>query len=158
MNDNNDMDFLEMGRLLALALASGGAAFEHRRQMLGLGLRRARYFVRVWNAFGSLDVDREMLLAVGWTKLQLVAHVVNSRNVGAWLVFLLNHSYQEARRVVDGKLPLEKLHALMFYLLPAEYEIVAAGLVKFGAIHEKGALIDKERALVAAMAHLRGGG
>jgi hypothetical protein len=144
--------------LLAQSLDDGVEEFDSLRCTFGLGARRARYYVRVWQAFRHLDIEREALLAVGWTKLQMVADVVNPKNVRAWVAFLLGHSVQEVRMVLNGRVPLEKLHALMFYLPPADYEIVAGGLMMFGASHVSGALINKERALVSAMAHLQGRG
>ena len=81
MNEKESMDFVEAARLLADALEISTAEFERVRTALGIGLRRARYFVRVWGAFRTLDVEREVLLAVGWTKLQMIADVLTPKNV-----------------------------------------------------------------------------
>ena len=124
----------------------------------GLGLRKAYYLLKIWDRFASLDLPRERLAEVGWTKLTLIATLAPPGTEVSWLELAARGS---TAKELEAKLKgagwgKAKAHSVLLRLSPSQYRTFARILQKFGAQPAKKGrgLVDKERALMKALGEI----
>lgn len=147
----SSIDFIQLGHDLNAALAQGEAQFNAYLEAKGLGQRKAYYLMSVLKAFDTLPVKKDRLLAIGWTKLSIIAPVVNPENWDYWLVQAENLNAVELKELVKGKTPYLHKHCVMYYLTPDEFELLATVSEQFGAVREGRTIHGKEAALMDAL-------
>lgn len=148
-------DFMMTGKLLAELHAHDPAQCLSAARSMGMSRRKAYYLMELHETYGKLKVPKNVLLEIGWTKLQIIRGVVNASNWDHWLALAKALAVHQLKDAVKGK-PLEfGKHCLLFYLGSYEFDLVAGVLVKYGAEHEDRTIYGKEAALVKAMSRLQ---
>ena len=124
----------------------------------GLGLRKAYYLRKIWERFAHLDVSRERLAEVGWTKLTLIATYAPSGAEARWLDLATTGATAKEleSRLKGAGWGKPKAHSVLLRLSPSQYRTLAGMLQKFGArpARKGRGLVDKERALMRALERL----
>ena len=147
-------DFMVTGRLLRELSELDTGKFRGTLRSMGLSLRKAYYLIEVYETYHALKIPKETLLGVGWTKLQVMAQVITPENWPYWIAHAEALAVHELKDLVQGKtLELDK-HCVLFYLTPAQFELLAAVLVKHGALRDGRSILGKEDALVRALVRL----
>lgn len=79
---------------------------------VNIARRTAHRMIRVWKEYVlRLEVQAEKLIAVGGTKLDMIASHVDENNVDKWLNTAVTLSKSDLRAEIDGKEPVFKLVA-----------------------------------------------
>lgn len=149
-----DARFLEIGRLLrdyydTLEGEEGlkGKALKTILKGARISRRRAFYWMEIDRVYRERGINPKRLIQIGWTKLSLVAKLVDDDDVEEWLSFLEGATADAIRAFLKGQeLPA---YRLTFKLSKAQYEIIAGTLLANGAFLTSGAgLANKELALL----------
>lgn len=124
----------------------------------GLGIRKAYYLLKIWERFAALDVPRERLAEVGWSKLTLIASYAPPGTESHWLELAAGG---DTAKELEAKLKgagwgKAKAHSVLLRLSPTQYRTFARVLQKFGAQPAKKGrgLVGKERALMKALGEI----
>ena len=120
-------------------------------EQLGIKKRKAYYMLELADALPHIDAPRERLLAIGWTKLQIVAPHITSGDAEHLLAAAEEHTVPVLKKIVAGREPPERTHIMMFVLDDAQHEIARQALLAHGATRSSRGLHGKEAALVAAL-------
>ncbi|MBB4201058.1 hypothetical protein CCR94_11330 [Rhodoblastus sphagnicola] len=117
--------------------------------------RKAYALLQIWGRFAGLDVPRELLIDVGWTKATLVARLAEPGTELGWLDLANGITAKELEATLRGEeRAQEKMHSVLFRLTPAQHALLTKVLLKHGATRPpKGkGLCGKEAALMKALA------
>lgn len=144
-------DFVDAGKRLRMLQDSDPDEFAREATESGVGLRKAYYLVEIDRAFDGLNVPKERMLKIGWTKLQLLAAHVTAQNYRTLLDQAEAHSVHELQSLLAGKPASEDKHCVLLYLTKSEFEILARVVVSHGGRRNGRSLQDKEKALIAAL-------
>lgn len=156
-NSPQIVDFVDIGRQLTELHEMMPDQFHTVASDAGLSLRKAYYLMEVFAAFGHLHAPRERVLAIGWTKAQLLAKVITESNWHYWLKQAETLAAHELKDLVKGIEPELNKHCVLLYLTAAEFDLMAKVLVHFGAVRNGRYIGGKEEALTAALASLAKG-
>jgi hypothetical protein len=120
----------------------------------GLGTRKAYYLLEIWERFSGLNIQKRLLVDVGWTKLALMAKHSAPGMEPTWLDLAQRHTVKELEAMLkEGPHEKLKAHSTLLRLSPSQYKVFATVLPKFGAKpprRGKG-LMNKEQALTRAL-------
>jgi hypothetical protein len=122
-----------------------------------LGSRKAYYLLKTWDRFAKLDVSREVLADIGWTKAALIASYAPPGSETNWLELAGEITAKDLEgRLRGGGWGKPKGHSVLLRLSPSQYRIFTRVLRRFGAKPAgKGrGLVDKERALMKALGEI----
>ena len=147
-----DKAFLDLGHLLRIAQDNDKPLFESLRKIPGLGSRKAYYLAGIDRVFGELPVERERLIQIGWTKLQLMAGVLNETNYHELLVAAENHTAQQLKAIVKGQKAPGKQRVVLFYLSPEQYRLYAKALIKHGGQKSGRGFLNHDEAVMKLIA------
>ena len=146
-----DDSFLDLGELLRFLQLNDMKTFHTLLSFPQLGRRKGYYLAKINRTFGHLNIDKERLLKIGWTKLQMVTAYVNDENYEDYLALAEELKAYNLANVLKGKMMVANGRTIVMYLSPAQYKVFESGVVKFGAIVNGRGIIDKEKALMKAL-------
>lgn len=147
-------DFMATGKLLAELNDLDPVTFRSTLQAMGLSLRKGYYLIEIHQTYAKLKIPKEVLLGIGWTKLQVMASVVSPSSWPFWIAQAEALAVHELKDLVAGKaLHLDK-HCVLFYLTPAEFDVLSMVLVRHGATRDGRSILGKEEALMKCMVRL----
>lgn len=125
----------------------------------GLGSRKAYYLLKTWGRFAQLDVSREILAEVGWTKAALIASYAPPGTEARWVEHA--RSGRVTAKELEGRLRgggwgKSKGHSILLRLTRSQYRTLMGVLQKFGAkpARKGRGFVDKERALMKALGQI----
>jgi hypothetical protein len=120
----------------------------------GLGRRRAFYLKKIWGRFADLDIDRSLLVELGWKKLSLVAKYSPAGKERRGLKLAQKHTSRALEMILrGGTADMAEAHSVLLWLDPPQYKVFADVLLKFGATYagRSKALVGREEALTHAL-------
>ena len=148
--------FLDLAALLRRLRAEQPEGFLAVVNLPKLGRRKVYYFLAIDEAFGGLPHLRPRLLAVGWTKLSLIAKFATAESLEGLLQLAEGHNVQELKLLLKGIAIKPGGRALLLYLDADEFQLVRQALRRYGAKDGPKGLMNKEAALVEALSKLAG--
>lgn len=129
--------------------------FSYLAKLTGIGLRKAYYLAAIDRRFQKLGVDRARLSNIGWTKARLISDYVTKENCEDLLALAETSTARELTLKLRKEEPLSGTRCVILYLKPKEYEIFSDVLLAHGASRSGRGLMDKEEALISALAQLK---
>jgi hypothetical protein len=119
-----------------------------------LSRRTIYYLLRVWQMVTDLDIPRERLVRIGWTKMAVLAENCEPGDVKDALELAETHTAKELPDALKGILPKRKARTVKLRLTPRQYDQFAAVLLANGARRPKKGrgLSGMEKALMKALA------
>lgn len=144
-------DFIALGRYLRAVSEAPGASVAEAGAQLGVNRRKAQYLVEIAKAIDSLDIPEERLRRIGWTKLSVIAPVLEAGHADDLLTAAEKHKVPDLQVIVAGREPAPRRHVMKFDLDDAQHAVVRAALLAHGASPSSRGLHGKEAALVAAL-------
>jgi hypothetical protein len=150
-------DLMDVARHLRQVLERRPDEFLTVAKQLGIAKRKAYYYAEIDRAFTHLKVDSRRLNRIGWTKLRLVSPHINTRNCERLLKLAeQNSTYGLARLMNNDEVDAgSKVHTVLLYLSPEQYEVFRDVLEAHGAKAAGSGLSEKEQALTKALRKLR---
>ena len=88
-------------------------------------MRKAYYLVEIDKALEGYRIPKEKMLSIGWTKLQMISAHITKKNYRILLEQADAHPVHELQDILDGKGVVENRHAMLFYLTPDQFELLA---------------------------------
>jgi len=156
MINEEEKRFLDLAALLRRLKADQPETFLSIVNLPKLGRRRAYYFLAIDEAFGGAPHLRPRLLAVGWTKLGLIARFVTADSLEALLQLAESHTVHELKLRLKGIAIKPGGRAVLLYLDADEFKLFRRALRRYGAKDGPRGLMNKETALVEALSKLAG--
>jgi hypothetical protein len=147
-------DFLALGKLLREAQEKDNLSIDQVVKRFGVHKRKAYYLIQIDQVFGGLDVSRDRLRRVGWTKLAELHPFVTPDNVDRLLTLAEGNPTHRLQALASGEAEGGKTHAVVMYLTDDQYAIFREVLLAHGARTGARGLADKEAALTAALQKL----
>ena len=147
LNDN----FLELGSLLRQLYDTAPEDFASIAKIRALGKRKAYYLVQIDRAFAELNVPQARLNAIGWSKLAVIAPVVDRDNVEQWLTKAEKYDAENLKATVRGKPPVNNVRLILLRFSPAQFSTFVKAILAHGARRRGGGFVDKELALTSAL-------
>ena len=133
---------------------SGEIGLTEAADTIGMSRRAAYYLVDVWDRIRDLDVPRDRLAAIGWTKLAILARHRPEKITEKDLKLAETCIVDALAAALDGS-PLKspKIHKVLLRLTATQYKRFEATLLANGAKAPKNGrgLAGKERALMKAL-------
>jgi hypothetical protein len=120
----------------------------------GFSVRTARYLASIDRAYRNLRVPRHRLISIGWTKLAMLADVVDQKNCLELLTLAESFTVQELALILRGREPVEGTRCVLLYLTPPEYAVFETAIVAHGGTRTGRGLFNKEAALIKALSKL----
>src|SRR5919106_1762799 len=77
---NLGSDFVEDAKVLRQLHDEDPAEFAKVAEQSGIGLRKAYYLVEIDRAFEGYPIQKEKMLSIGWTKLQMISAHLTKKN------------------------------------------------------------------------------
>jgi len=112
--------------------------------------RKARYFIDIWDKVKALDLPKEKVNALGWTKMKEVASVITEKNAKEWLEKaqkMTSRELAEAAKIVRKKdttdMDVPSITTLTLRMTEAEANVILE------AIDEAKNLCDSTNAVIA---------
>lgn len=117
--------------------------------------RRTAALAAIGRVFGKGKLAPEVMIAVGWTKLDAIAPYVTEKTKAMLVHQAQRLSVTNLRRFLRGDPIVPDARVMLLEFSPEDYEIIAETLLAYGAIGDTEGMAGKETALVAAFHHLR---
>ena len=143
--------FLELGALLGRLLDLDRELYAKAVLKAGLGTRKAYYLISIAKAFRNLKISKPRLRAIGWTRLQVIARVVNESNVEELVRLAEQHKVKDLEAIIKGEEPQPDSRVAILYFTPDDYDLFEGVLLKHGASKHGRGLVGKEQALIKAL-------
>jgi hypothetical protein len=108
-------------------------------QELQFSKRQAYYLIEIWDLVEGLDLDKEKVEEIGWTKMTLILKVMTVENADIWLEKAQNLSWSKLEAEVKAALGVDtksKLVKLTFHLEAGDAAIITEALEESKRIHE----------------------
>lgn len=151
MASSSNESFLDMAELMWELKRTDPDAFRTAWMALPMSKRKTYALAKIGEIFDEYEHSRERLTRIGWTKLEMVAaRITHPKTAPMFLSLAEKFTARDLRRILNGKAALGKASILQLALLPEDYEIVVAMLVRHGATKDASGLTGKEEALVRA--------
>jgi hypothetical protein len=96
----------------------------------------------------GINVSDDRLKRIGWTKLQLIAKEITSRNARELIELAENVSANELKRAIRGQEPRERTRCIVLYFDMDAYAEVEHALVEHGAVRRGRGIVGREDALL----------
>jgi hypothetical protein len=145
---NPDKNFMPLGRLLGKIKAEDPAAFRAWIKQAGMSRRKAYYLIKIAREFEDYP-DQKRLEIIGWTKLKLIATVMNEGNLEGLMHLAETETVRALSRTIRGLEDQGKTRSVMLYFTPGQYAVVEKALLAHGAGKVGKALLEKEKALLS---------
>ncbi|SDA34244.1 hypothetical protein SAMN02799622_05740 [Methylobacterium sp. UNC378MF] len=142
-------DFFELAGALAIAKETHSKAFEDIISQAKISRRRAFYLLEVRERFQPYMRDAARLRAIGWTKLKVLAPVINTENADDLLATAETASAQKLSQILRGAVVSSKSRCVLLYLTPEQHDLYERMILAHGGKRRGRQLIDQERALMA---------
>lgn len=150
-NDNQPEDFWAQAKFLYEVMENEPHRFKGVLGWEQIGFRKALYLVAIYRAFAPLRIPSERLVALGWTKLSLLAPVVNKNNVEDLLQSAERSTVYQLEQLLQGRQPKTGTRVVLLRLPPRSYQVFEKAMLMYGAKSSGRGLINKEKALVKAL-------
>lgn len=121
-----------------------------------LSKRAVCYLLKVWRRFSDLDIPRERLAQIGWTKLAAIAENCDPGDEQNALALAETSTLKELPARLKGMPAKPKARTVLLRLTPRQHERFEAILLAHGASRPKKGwgLSGKEKALMKALGQL----
>jgi hypothetical protein len=156
MAGNIEDNFLELGKTLRQLIDKDGDLFQKFIDKSAIKRRKAYYLVEVSRIFDPLPVSRNRLRKIGWTKLQIIGANTTKENVQEMLELAENNTAQQLTALMRGEKPVPNAHCVLMYFSPAQYKELEEALLANGGSRSGRGILNKEKALIAALKKGRG--
>ena len=103
-----------------------------------LSRRTICYLLKVWETFSDLDIPRERLVRVGWTKLAVIAENLEPEVMEEALALAETATAKELPALLKGAPRKAKARTVQLRLTPRQYDQFAAVLLENGARRQEG--------------------
>ncbi|MCY0147040.1 hypothetical protein OEG84_04725 [Hoeflea sp. G2-23] len=143
-----DKQFMELGKTLRDVKDTDSELFRQMAADTGIGLRKAYYLVKVFEAFDKLHVQPKRLRQIGWTKLMILSAHVTKQNYRDLLDLAEKMTARNLQLHLKGEDTEDNNHAVLMYFTPEQYGVLRDVLVEHGATQQGRGLLDKEAALM----------
>ncbi len=125
-----------------------------------LSRRTLNYLISVWKRFGDLDIPRDRLARVGWTKLAIIAEHCDPGDELQALDIAQTCTAKELPALLKGTRRTSKKRTVLLRLTPGQYEDFEQVLLAHGANRptrgkKNWGLAGKEAALTMGLRQLR---
>lgn len=141
-------NFLDLGRYLRQLQDRDPKLFSDLWQKTALGRRKAYYLVEVSKVYDPLPIPRSRLKKIGWTKLQLVARVINKDNWQELLETAEQYPTKQLEKLMKGEKAMQNAHCVLMYFSPKQYKDLEEELLKNGGERSGRGILRKEEALM----------
>ena len=146
-----EVKFLELGGLLGKLMDADRELYAKAVLKAGLGTRKAYYLIAIAKAFKNLKIGKPRLRAIGWTRLQVIARVVNESNAEELVALAEQHKVKDLEAIIKGEEPQPDSRVAILYFTPDDYDLFEGVLLKHGASKHGRGLVGKEQALIKAL-------
>jgi hypothetical protein len=121
-----------------------------------LSKRAVCYLLKVWRRFSDLDIPRERLASIGWTKLAVIAENCDPGDEENALTLAEAFTLKELPALLKGGAPKQKARTVLLRLTPRQHEHFESFLLAHAARRPKKGrgLAGKEKALMKALGQL----
>jgi len=121
-----------------------------------LSKRAVCYLLKVWRRFSDLDVPRDRLASIGWTKLAVIAENCEPGDEEHALALAEASTLKELPALLKGGAPKPKARTVLLRLTPRQHAHFESFLLAHGARRPKKGrgLSGKEKALMKALGQL----
>jgi hypothetical protein len=143
--------FLEIGAALGRLQEADRDLFWKAVEKGEFGKRKAYYLITIAKAFKNIKVPKARLRAIGWTRLQVIARVLNESNADELILLAEQHKVKDLEAIIKGEEPNPDSRVIILYFTPDDYEVLEAILVQNGASRHGRGLVGKEAALMKAL-------
>ena len=143
-----DEEFLELGTVLDQLQHEDPTVYRDAVKASGLGSRKVYYLLDIARAFRGLDVEKDQLIRVGWTKLGMLAKKVNPHNVDKLLAEAEQLTVRQLADLLRGDQPEADTRTMMLTFAASDYSLLDIALRKHGAQRSGRGLVDKELAIL----------
>ena len=149
--------YLDMARLLTEAYHNDfhekwkfDSFEDYCNKELDIKYRKARYFIDIWDKVKSLDLPKDKVAALGWTKMKEIATVITEKNAKTWMdkaEKMTSRELAEAAKIVRKKdtseIDVPSITTLTLRMTEAEANVILE------AIEEAKNLCDSTNAVIA---------
>jgi hypothetical protein len=123
------------------------ADFKHSLKKAGIGTRKGYYLLLIDRVYPPLNIPRQRLTAIGWTKLGLLAKYTEEEQLEDMLEAAETQTVEELKAFIAGREPATDVVTLRF--TAKQYGIFAGLLLANGAyLSSGGGLSNKEMAMM----------
>ena len=147
--------FLELGALLGRLMDADRDLYKKAVEKGDLGTRKAYYLIAIAKAFKNLKISKPRLRTIGWTRLQVIARVVNESNAEDLVALAEQHKVKDLEAIIKGEEPQPDSRVVIMYFTPDQYDLLEGVLVQNGASRHGRGLVGKESALIKALKKLK---
>jgi hypothetical protein len=107
--EQTDITHFKLGGILSIASANqwfqGYASFrEFVEGKYGLAYRKAMYLIEIYNKLANSGIPWEKFKDLGWTKIQVIARIVNKDNVDQWVAIATEQNLMTLLETVKSAL------------------------------------------------------
>lgn len=143
-----DQNFLELARTLRELDDMGVEEFRRALASAKIGNRKGKYLVSIDRAFAKLAVSKTRLRKIGWTKLRLLAPIIDGASCQDLLRLAEQHTAKELEALVRGEDPASKKRPVVLYLADDDFHLLHEVLAQFGGIKTPRGMDNRELALM----------
>ncbi len=118
---------------------------------LGVSIRTAYYLVDIHDRYPRFGIAPGRLLALGWTKLHILASYIDESNCEALLNLAAGHTARQLELLMRDEILELGTHCITLYLPPQDYAVFEAALISYGAHKNGRGLSNKEQALISLL-------
>ena len=118
--------------------------------------RAVCYLLKVWRTFSDLDIPRDRLANIGWTKLAVIAENCDPGDEQNALTLAEAYTLKELPALLKGGAPKQKARTVLLRLTKRQHARFESFLLAHGARRPKKGrgLSGKEKALMKALGQL----
>lgn len=144
--------FLEIARYLREVQDIAPDSFRDVVRDLNIGQRKGYALARIDRKFHSLGVPIERLRKLGWTKLAMLSGYVDEGTVEKLLDLAEAVTAHQLKLALRGEEVDPEGKIILLYLRREELALFDKAMNEFGAIHHNRGWLNKEEALLKALA------
>ena len=121
------------------------------------GYRKAAALMAMAVKVRELSLDREVVLATGWTKMMMINPRLNGSQAKWWLSFAHDNTAATLVKALRGEVSKgdDRRHGRMFILSEAENDLLLDELLHHGMRRVRRGYVNKEAALMSLVAQAR---
>lgn len=114
----------------------------------GIGKRKAYYLLSLARTLRTLDPSPNRLHDIGWTKLQIIAEELDSRNAAKKLEMAERNTVQQLKHRLLGRKSDHRRHCVLMYFRDSDYQVFSQAILRYGGKKTSRDLAGKEEALL----------
>lgn len=145
-----DESFLELGKILRQAQDEDPVLFRQLLKIPGLGRRRCYHLAKIDRVFEPYAIDKEVLVAIGWTKLSIIEPYISDETLSILLGLAQTLEAHPLRAIVRGKVPTKSVR---LFFTPNQYGAYVEALLGYGAQKKGQRLLNQESAIMNLIEH-----